>query len=145
MTRPWRSAEQQLAYEAQLPDRFDDGAAWLAAAQQTLNLPATSRSGFRLAPGLRGKHTLIPIPDRAAAARDALRDAYERARLDARWLSLAGVDAVQREINRLAIAIRQPLDPDATTRLRMGLLILQQALADPDRRAPWSRVLRDAY
>lgn len=144
MTYPWRNEEQQLAYEAQLPARFDDGAAWVHLAARAAAIKRVRTSGYRLAPGLRGKPSLQPIPDRAAAELSAIGADYETARLGARWLSLAGIHAVQQEINRAAIAIRSLRDPEAIAAMRLALIILSQAAREPDRRLPWSRVMRDA-
>lgn len=106
---PMKDQEQ---FEAQFPDRFEDAGAWLALADAALALP----------------------PNIQAAQFQSLIDAHETARLAARYLSLAGIEAAKTRQGELARAVRQVRDAWSSYRYGAAWAILQEAQKAPDKR-----------
>lgn len=106
---PMKDQEQ---FEAQFPDRFEDAAAWLALADAVLALP----------PNIQAPEFMSII------------DAHEGARLNARYLSLAGIDAAKARQGELARAVRTVRDAWASYRYGAAWAVLQEAQKAPDKR-----------
>jgi hypothetical protein len=104
--------KDQEQFEAQFPDRFEDAGAWLALADAALALP----------------------PNIQAAEFQAIVDAHETARLAARYLSLAGIEAAKARQGELARAVRQVRDAWSSYRYGAAWAVLQEAQKAPDKR-----------
>lgn len=141
MATPWRNETQQLEYEEQLPDRFEGAGDWIALSQEALKL----RGVAEVPAADYGIYVPLATPGRVATAAVPaawqLRDAYETARLRARYASVQGEhDAISR-LNRLYLALRQLHSPELVQSYGIAVTILQQYLLEPDRRLPFSKLL----
>ena len=141
MARPWRNDTEQLQYEEQLPDRFDPGSDWIAIASRARDMPSARRYTAQEWETLTGQRIGAPGATIIAAGLYQLRPDYETARLRARHISVEGAAIVRRALDDAAVAIREHTDPEAIARHHAPIVILQQALADPDRRLPFSRLI----
>lgn len=104
--------KNQAELEAQYPDRFEGAAPWLALADAVLELPR----------------------DLTDARFLALMQSHEDTRLNAKFLSLAGIDDLRPTKNRLALEVRASRDPWSISRYAAANAILTEAEKAPDKR-----------
>lgn len=140
--RAFRESGEQEAAEEQDPAAFDAGDVWLSLAERALTATPTrvfQQSEFTQLSGIDAGAIQAPI---TATQAWELRPDYEDARLRATYVSLAGIDAAEEKERQYAGALRAARGPDEIKGLRLALYVLRQALTDPDKRAPWSKLLR---
>lgn len=104
--------KDQELFEQQFPDRFEDASSWLSLADAVLQLP----------------------PDITAPQFQSIVDAHESARLAARYLSLAGIEAAKARQGELARAVRTVRDAWSSYRYGAAWAVLQEAQKAPDKR-----------
>ena len=141
MPLPWRNDKQQLEYEAQLPDRFEDAGDWIAAGERALTLvglrevPAADY-GIVVPLATRGR-----VPTASVPALWELRDDYEQLRLRARFASVAGRKQARETLWQWYLALRAQKTPPNVQRYQHAVTVLQQYLLNPDRRLTFSKIL----
>ncbi len=141
--RPWRSAKEQQRYEESFPDRFEGADEWITLAERARGLVGDEVFGereasirFKRPMGIIGAVYVMPQIE-------AMRDAYESARLRARYASLAGTKTAIEYLNRIRRMLRETKDPTTAKGLIQANYVIEQYLRDPDKRAPWSKLLMD--
>lgn len=141
--RAFRDDDEQAAAEAERPELFSDGSAWseiAAGAVANTGTRVFQPAEFAAVSGVEGR--VIPEPITATGAW-TLRPAYESERLKAQFVTLDGLARFNDERAALADALRRATNPDAVRGYRLALYVIEQAMNDPARRTPWSRLLRD--
>ncbi len=141
MSTPWHNDVQQREYEAALPDRFEDAGGWIDATEKALTLigmrdvPASDYGIFvpLATPGR--------VPTASVPALWELRTDYETLRLGAKYASVDGRTAARQRLNELYIGLRALRAPGDIQRYQHAIMVLQQYLLDPERRASFSKIL----
>lgn len=141
--RVFRNREQQAATETNLPERFDDGSAWRALAERASALGDVREFSTEEWQALTGIATDVLRGPLIASSMWTLSRDYEAARLEAKFITLTGLDELLAQRAQFARELRGALNPTTIRGLRGALFISAQADTDPDRRRPWSRLVRD--
>lgn len=141
--RQFRTPAEQARAEGANAELFDDGADWSELALRAAgggNLRRYTPSEWEAATTQRLSADSPPI---VASALWALRPDYEAQRLAARYVTLAGLEAIDAQRAEIASGLSASSSAPQLRGQRAALMILEQAGADPDRRVPFSRLARD--
>jgi hypothetical protein len=133
------SREQELTF----PERFQGAELWQAIALAAQQLDTQRQGSAGEFAALIGTTTSRPEATMFWPAVLELRPQYEDLRLQAKWLTSEGRDAVNANRSTLLERLRTAGDPATLRGYRQALWILQQAAASPGKRRPLSAITRD--
>lgn len=109
----------QSELETAMPDRFEGAEPWLALADAALSL----------------------VWDTKTPSFPPVIAAHEAARLNAKHLSLTGIDDAKKRQAEIAVAVRGSQDPWAINRYAAAWGVLSDAQKAPDQRRTWRQWL----
>lgn len=134
--------EIRRAQEQAYPERFSDGAGWLALAERALTLKRAKAYTLSEWERITGRRVSLLPAQIIAAGLYELRPQYEEERLRAQMLTLEADARVEARAREIADMLRRARTPDEIAQRRAALEILIQARKVPARRLEFGRLVR---